>query len=81
MSGTYETTDLAIAAWLKVHGYKLMQAGFRNGKRGAHYYQFEDPQGTAQATVMDYPNSSESQFDAAVRALKKLVYEGRSPLT
>lgn len=76
----YETTDLAVAAWLRVHGLRLIKAGFRNGKRGAHFYCFEDPDQLAPDLVVEFANSPEAKFDQTVRALKKLVYEGRSPV-
>ncbi len=80
MGNQFETSDLAIAAYLSVNGLKLVEAGFRNGRKGSHFYRFDDPENRAPGLVVAFANSPESKFDACVRSLKKLVYESRSQL-
>lgn len=75
---TYQTTDIAIAAYLKIKGFRLIDAGLRKGQKGAHFYSFNDPDGQAHAMAVEFANSPEATYDAAHRALKKLVYSTRS---
>lgn len=81
----FHTSDLSIAAWLRVHGFKLLGCGLKEGGRGRHWYRFEDPEEKAQEVANSFANSKMADFDAALRYLKRLVYAtkpvpGRSEL-
>ena len=70
--GTYITSDLPIAAWLKMKGFRLIDA--RRTDRGQFMFEFEDVDGAAHFAAVDFINSCCSKFDAEIRNLKKLLY-------
>ena len=77
MADEFHTSDLSIAAWLRIHGYGLTDCGMEGGQRGRHWYKFTDHDGKAGEVAMGFANSREAQFDAALRYLKRLVYATR----
>jgi len=75
--GEFHTSDLSIAAWLRVRGFELLGCGLKDGRRGRHWYKFADPDGKAQDVANQFANSEMAQFDAHLRRLKSLVYSTR----
>jgi hypothetical protein len=67
---TYTTTDLSLAAFLKLRGLKLLSAT----KEGSGRFQFifEDD-GRVDALALEFANGEFSAYDANLRALKKMI--------
>ena len=70
MMTSYTTTDLSLAAFLKLRGLKLLSAS-KTGT-GRFQFVFEDD-GRADALALDFTNSEFSAYDANLRALKKMI--------
>lgn len=68
---TYTTSDLALAAFLKMRGRKLIAAG--KSRVGKFTFEFEDD-GTCHGLALEFVNGEFSSYDAQVRALKKALY-------
>lgn len=67
----YSTSDLALAAFLKMRGRKLITANkFPNGR---FLFEFDDD-GTCATLALDFINGEFSAYDAQVRAIKKAIY-------
>lgn len=71
MNKSYRTSDLALAAFLKMRGRKLLSAGKLPG--GKFEFVFEDD-GTCGSLALEFVNGEFSAYDAQVRALKKALY-------
>ncbi len=67
---TYVTSDLSLAAFLKLRGLKLVNASKTPG--GKFEFVFED-NGTADSLSIDFTNSEFAVYDANLRALKKAL--------
>lgn len=67
----YITSDLALAAFLKLRGRKLVAAG--KGPGGKFKFEFNDADGACAALALEFVNSEFSAYDAQVRALKKAL--------
>lgn len=68
---SYSTSDLALAAFLKLRNRKLIAANkFPNGR---FLFEFDDD-GTCAALALDFVNGEFSAYDAQVRAIKKAIY-------
>lgn len=68
---TYSTSDLALAAFLKMKGRKLLTANRTSG--GRFNFEFEDDDICA-GLALEFVNGEFSTYDAQVRALKKALY-------
>lgn len=69
----WSTRDLALAAFCLEHGLEVVRAS----RRGREFeFLFRDPEGRADALAIEFANSPEARFDAAMRALKKLCQRG-----
>lgn len=67
----YSTSDLALAAFLKMRGHRLITANkFPNGR---FLFEFDDD-GTCATLALDFINGEFSAYDAQVRAIKKVIY-------
>jgi len=71
---TWETSDLGTAAFVHMLGLKLL--GTTRGAGGRFVFRFVDPEERGPGYQVDYLNSECRKFDAAVRSLKKLCYDG-----
>ena len=71
MAVNYRTSDLAIAAFLKMRGRKLLSACKLPG--GRFEFHFEDD-GSCSSLALEFVNGEFSAYDAQVRALKKALY-------
>ena len=68
----YETSDLAIAAYLMLHEFKLVDAGKLTS--GKFSFVFEDPDKKAKSKAVEFLSSDCSKFDTHIKNLKKLLY-------
>ena len=66
----YATSDLSLAAFLKLRGLKLLSAS--KLATGRFEFIFNDD-GTADALSIDFANSEFAAYDANLRALKKTL--------
>jgi hypothetical protein len=64
-----ETKDLALAAYLRMKGFKLCDIRKVDGEFA---FQFEDTAEIYKASL-EYVNSDFARFEAAMRGLKKLI--------
>ena len=69
---TYSTSDLALAAFLKMRGKKLISAG--KSRAGKFMFEFEDEGAACQVLALEFVNGEFSSYDSQVRALKKALY-------
>ena len=69
----FETSDIAIAAYLMMKGLKLKSAG--REKTGRFKFAFEDPNGHAHLLCVEFVNSESALFDAHVKNLKNILYK------
>jgi len=67
---TYKTSDMALAAYLKLKGLKLIKCG-RDGK---FQFTFEDPGEVAEDLALEFVNSDIRKYDDEIRSLKKVIY-------
>jgi hypothetical protein len=67
----YSTSDLALAAYLKLKGLKLVGAK-KNNKR--FDFTFEDPDDRAGEIALEFVNSDMRRYDDEIRSLKKIIY-------
>ena len=68
----YETSDLAIAAYLMLHEFKLVDAGKLTS--GKFRFVFEDTDKKAKSKAVEFLSSDCSKFDTHIKNLKKLLY-------
>jgi hypothetical protein len=69
----FETSDIAIAAYLMMKGLKLQDA--RREKSGRFKFVFEDPNSIARKLCVEFANSESALFDAHVKNLKNILYK------
>ena len=69
---TYETSDLAIAAYLMLHNYKLVDASRLSS--GRFSFVFEDPNSTAKKKAVEFLGSDCCKFDTHIKNLKKIIF-------
>ena len=68
---TYTTSDLALAAYLKLKGLKLIGAK----KQGSKFdLTFEDPENKAGEIALEFVNSDMRRYDDEIRSIKKILY-------
>jgi hypothetical protein len=68
----YQTADLALAAYLMLHDFKLVDCG--REESGRFRFAFEDPTATAGIKAVEFLSSDCCKFDTHVKNLKKLLY-------
>ncbi len=69
----WQTRDLALASFCLQHGLEILKAT----RRGKEFeFVFRDPDNQAADLNVQFANSAEARFDAAMRALKKLCHRG-----
>jgi len=69
---TYETSDLAIAAYLMLKGHTLIHAG--RHATGRFSFIFKDDDQTCKLNAVEFLSSDCCKFDTHVKNLKKLIY-------
>ena len=68
----YETSDLALAAYLTFKGLKLLSAN--KLPTGRFQFVMDDPSGEADALSLEYFSSDFCKFDNTIRNLKKVLF-------
>ena len=68
---TYTTSDIALAAYLKLQGLLLIECGKNDGK---FHFVFEDPDDTAEKLSLEFINSDMRKYDDEMRSLKKVIH-------
>lgn len=71
-SKTYETSDLAISAFLMLHNFILLECG--RHPSGKFKFVFKDPDSKARQKSVEFLSSDFCKFDTHVKNLKKLLY-------
>ena len=69
----FQTSDLAIAAYLMMRGLKLSDASVQKG--GRFMFKFEDPDDSAFSMSIEYANSESARFDAHIKNLKNILFK------
>jgi hypothetical protein len=69
---TYTTSELALAAYLKMRGARLISAG--KTATGKFEFVFDDKTGTCANHFVDFLNGEFSTYDAQLKSLKKMIY-------
>lgn len=67
---TYITSDIALAAYLKLCGLKLIECT----REDKFNFVFEDPKKEAESLALDFANSDMRRYDDEMRSLKKIIY-------
>jgi hypothetical protein len=67
---TYKTSDIALAAYLKLKGLRLIKCG----KDKKFEFIFEDGEGIAEELAMEFASSDIRKYDDEIRSLKKIIY-------
>tara|TARA_A100001515_G_scaffold143716_1_gene145606 strand:+ start:901 stop:1131 length:231 start_codon:yes stop_codon:yes gene_type:complete len=70
---TFETSDIAIAAYIMMKGLKLQSAG--RDQRGRFQFVFDDPNHLGTGYAVDFVNSESAKFDAHMKNLKNILYK------
>jgi hypothetical protein len=68
----YKTSDLAIAAYLMLHDFKLKDAS--RTASGRFLFVFEDPNDAAKSKAVEFLSSDCCKFDTHVKNLKKIIF-------
>jgi len=68
---TYSTSDIALAAYLKLQGMLLVECG-RDGQK--FRFVFEDPDDRGAHLALEFVNSECRRYDDEIRSLKKVLY-------
>ena len=72
-NNTFVTSDIAIAAYLQTHGYRLVDC--KRLSDGRFYFEFDDPNDECRKKSVEFLGSECCQFDNNVRNLKKILYK------
>lgn len=67
----YKTSDIALAAYLKLKGVRLVDCG-KDGQKFS--FTFEDPGDTCESLALEFANSDCRRYDDEMRSLKKVLY-------
>tara|TARA_B100000282_G_C31578649_1_gene420021 strand:- start:235 stop:447 length:213 start_codon:yes stop_codon:yes gene_type:complete len=68
----YTTSDIAIAAYLMLKGFKLLSA--TREASGRFKFDFDDSNNEAKGYAVEYISSEFCRFDTHLKNLKKLLY-------
>jgi len=68
----YTTSDIGIAAYLQLHGFKLVKC--ERLSSGRFHFEFEDDDSVCQLKALEYLSSDFCKFDNNVRNLKKILF-------
>jgi hypothetical protein len=66
----YETSDIALAAYLKLKGLVLLKC-----ERDKKFcFVFDDPENKAEELAIEFINSDMRRYDDEIRSLKKIIF-------
>jgi hypothetical protein len=68
----YKTSDLAIAAYLMLHEFKLQDASRTSS--GRFLFVFEDPDDVGHKKAVEFLSSDCCKFDTHIKNLKKIIF-------
>ena len=69
---TYTTSELALAAYLRLRSVRLISAS--KTSTGKFEFVFDDKKNECSGHFVDFLNGEFSVFDAQLKALKKMIY-------
>ena len=69
---TYSTSDIGIAAYLQLQGYRLLECS--RGPTGIFNFVFLDPNSECPSRSLEFLESDFCKFDNIVRNLKKILF-------
>lgn len=69
----YQTSDIAIAAYLMMKGMKLIDA--RRERNGRFHFEFDDPNNIGNKLAIEYVNSESAKFDSHIKNLKNIIFK------
>jgi hypothetical protein len=69
-SNTYTTSDIALAAFLKLKGLVLVECS----REDKFHFAFSDPDNQAEKLAIEFINSDMRKYDDEMRSLKKVIY-------
>lgn len=70
MNTNFKTSNIALAAYLKLKGLRLTECS-RDDK---FCFVFEDPDGVAKELEIEFVNSDMRKYDDEMRSLKNMIY-------
>ena len=70
---TFQTSDIAIAAYLMMKGMKLIDA--RRERNGRFHFEFDDPNSVGNKYAIEYVNSESAKFDSHIKNLKNIIFK------
>jgi hypothetical protein len=68
----YTTSEIPIAAYLRMKGVKLLSA--TSDQNGKFVFKFDNSSNSCESFAIEFLNSDFSTFDAHLKTLKKMVY-------
>ena len=68
----FVTSDIGIAAYLQLHGVKLISC--RRLDSGKFHFEFDDPSEQGKLKALEFLDSDFCKFDNNVRNLKKILF-------
>ena len=68
----FTTSDIGIAAYLQLKGYKLAEC--KRLESGKFHFSFKDPNSECQSVSLEFLDSDFCRFDNNVRNLKKILF-------
>jgi len=71
-NATFKTSDIGIAAYLQLQGYKLLSC--RRLESGKFFFEFTDPGNECKLKSLEFLDSDFCKFDNNVRNLKKVLF-------
>lgn len=71
MKNRYTTSDIALAAYLKLKGIRLIDCG-KDGQKFS--FVFDDPDNACEDLALEFANSDCRRYDDEMRSLKKVLY-------
>jgi len=72
LSEEFITSDIGIAAYLQLRGFKLLEC--KRQQNGKFFFRFADPNSECQQRALEFLDSDFCKFDNNVRNLKKILF-------
>ena len=74
-NGTFSTSDMDIAAWLKLNGFRVTEATRSQRDSRKFQFSFADPDHRVEEMIIKYADSQAHDFANALRTMKMLVHK------